>query len=270
MNINKLQNAIIFGFDSAWTDRVKGAICSMSFDADHRQKFCEPELVSFSEATEFIEEKSKGLSYCLVALDQPTIVNNTTGSRPVDKIAASLISFVGGGVQPANKSKKAMFGPEAPIWIFKDKLKAKDDPEQAQSAVDGNFLIEVFPALTLTAWNPKFAQRLGAPKYNPANRRRFNMNDWLAVHSTIEQKATKMGLSSVADWVRGSSKNIAPRKADQDKLDSIICLMAGITWRVGNISDSMLLGDVDTGFIATPVSEETRVRLEKAKCRNRL
>jgi predicted RNase H-like nuclease len=46
---------------------------------------------------------------CVVTIDQPTMVPNPGGMRPVDKVAASLISWLGGGVQPANRSKKGMF-----------------------------------------------------------------------------------------------------------------------------------------------------------------
>lgn len=269
MKSNKLHNIIIFGFDSAWTDRIKGAICSISFDARGGHSFNPPLLVSFEEALNIINDRSQDIPLSLVAIDQPTIVNNPTGSRPVDKIAASLISFVGGGVQPANRSKVAMFGDQAPIWTFKDKLGASDDPEHAQTSIKGTFLIEVFPALSLTAWNPKFAQRLGAPKYNPANRCKFKPDDWCAVLSTITQTATALGLSSIADWTRASSNNEAPSKADQDMLDAVICLLAGVTWRVGNANETMLLGDVKSGFIAAPVSAYTRPRLERAISTNK-
>lgn len=231
--------------------------------------FNPPVLVSFEEALNIINDRSLNIPFSLVAIDQPTIVNNLTGSRPVDKIAASLISFVGGGVQPANLSRTAMFGDQAPIWSFKDKLGASDDPEQAQTSIKGTFLIEVFPALSLTAWNPKFAQRLGAPKYNPAKRRKFKLDDWGAVLSTIEQKATALGLASIADWAQNSLRNTAPQKADQDMIDAAICVLAGVTWRIGNANETMLLGDVKSGFIAAPVSADTRPRLERAMSANK-
>jgi hypothetical protein len=53
----------------------------------------------------------------------------------VEKVAASLISWMGGGVQPANRGKLAMFGPKAPIWDFLEKLAATENPEDARTAV---------------------------------------------------------------------------------------------------------------------------------------
>lgn len=87
----------IIGFDSAWTDNPK-----------------------------------KPGAVCVIRLDQPTIVPNLTGSRPVDKVTGSLISWVGCGVQPASRAKKGMFDDAAPIWRFKSALGASDDPEEAR------------------------------------------------------------------------------------------------------------------------------------------
>jgi predicted RNase H-like nuclease len=39
----------------------------------------------------------------LIALDQPALVPNLTGMRPVERVAARLISRLGGGVQPSNR-----------------------------------------------------------------------------------------------------------------------------------------------------------------------
>ena len=165
ISIHKPQaETIIFGFDSAWTDNPKapGAICAIAFDRRGRASFLSPRLVSFEQAHGFIEAKRSDFPLCLVALDQPTIVRNDRGSRPVDRVAASLVSFVGGGVQPANRSKGNMFGDDAPIWGFKRKLGAHEDPEAYRAAQAGLFLVEVFPALALPALNPVFGQRMGA------------------------------------------------------------------------------------------------------------
>ncbi|MEI7601546.1 MAG: DUF429 domain-containing protein, partial [Aestuariivirga sp.] len=100
--VSPQSSTVIFGFDSAWTDAPKapGAICAIAFDDHGQVEFHEPRLVSFAEARVFIEALRQDFAVSIVALDQPTIVPNASGSRPVDKVAASLVSFVGGGVQP--------------------------------------------------------------------------------------------------------------------------------------------------------------------------
>ena len=90
------------GFDSAWADRKKapGAICSVQFDGARFVDFRAPGLVGFDGALAYVKAIRRRDLPTLVALDQPTIVPNETGMRPVDKVAASLISWMGGGVQP--------------------------------------------------------------------------------------------------------------------------------------------------------------------------
>lgn len=66
-----------------------------------------------------------------------------------------------------------MFGVDAPIWRFLKRLGAEEDPERSRTAESGLFIIEVFPALALAAFEARFNGRLKAPKYNPANRKSF-------------------------------------------------------------------------------------------------
>ena len=266
---NPQSSTVIFGFDSAWTDAPKapGAICAIAFDDRGQVQFHEPRLVSFTDARAFIEVLCKDFAVSLVALDQPTVVPNATGSRPVDKVAASLVSFVGGGVQPANRSKIGMFCDNAPIWSFLSELDATEDPVEARVASAGHFLIEVFPALALPSLEDDFAQRLRAPKYNPQNRKKFRMEDWRAVARVIQATADEFGVVGLVDWACSMRSLTQPRKSDQDRLDAALCALIGLAWRAGPVSCSAMLGDLRSGYMVTPISEATRPRLEQAAIR---
>lgn len=267
--VNPQSSTVIFGFDSAWTDAVKapGAICAIAFDDLCRVQFHEPRLVSFADARAFIKALRKNFAVSLVALDQPTVVPNAAGSRPVDKVAASLVSFVGGGVQPANRSKIGMFCDHAPIWSFLSELDATEDPIEARAARAGHFLIEVFPALALPAFDDEFAQRLRAPKYNPKNRKKFRLEDWRAVARVVRATAEGFGVSGLADWTRQMDVLAQPRKSDQDRIDAALCALIGLAWRAGPVTCSAMLGDLNTGYMITPISDATRPRLEQAAIR---
>ena len=219
--------------------------------------------MGFDQALAFIEAERQGYRLCLVALDQPSIVPNTTGSRPAERVAASVISFIGGGVQPANRAKAEMFGDAAPVWRFLDALGAVQDPMAVPEAEAGLFLIEVFPALALPGFEPAFATRLGAPKYNPANARKFRIADWQAVCATVTRVAAGLGLAPMALWAEAMAALETPKKADQDRLDAAICALIGLIWRDGGWPATMI-GDLTAGFIVAPVSEPTRARLERA------
>ena len=87
-------SSVIFGFDSAWTDnpRAPGAICALIRDPGAPPRFVAPQLAGFDAALSFIDSHRAGRR-SLVALDQPTVVPNLAGSRPADKVAASVVIF---------------------------------------------------------------------------------------------------------------------------------------------------------------------------------
>jgi predicted RNase H-like nuclease len=256
----------VVGFDSAWTDNVKapGAVCAIRCTRDGQLSSSAPELTNFDEAFRFISAEHSRCDVCIVALDQPTIVPNLSGMRPVDKVAASLISWLGGGVQPANRSKMGMFDDAAPIWRFTERLKANDDAEVARSADRGLFLIEVFPALALPSLEAAYFGRLVAPRYNPANRKRFRLPDWVGVTTMVSHHAATLGLTSLATWAHEAGLNQVPKKSDQDKLDAVICALVGHLWRAKPGTETIMVGDLQSGYMVAPASPEVRARLQIA------
>ena len=260
----------VVGFDSAWTDNAKapGAVCAIRCDHHGYLSSSDPQLASFNEAFDFIAAEQLKCDVCVVAIDQPTIVPNLGGMRPVDKVAASLISWLGGGVQPANRSKKGMFDDDAPIWRFKQRLSASEDAEVARSAEQGLFLIEVFPALALPSLEAVYFGPLAAPCYNPGNKGRFRLSDWIGVTTMVDRHAATLGLGSLATWASNASLISKPRKSDQDKLDAAICALVGMLWRSKDRSESIMVGNAEFGYMIAPASPEVRARLREAATRH--
>jgi predicted RNase H-like nuclease len=250
------------GFDSAWTDNPTspGAICSIDYDGQF-SGFKEPALVRFSQALDFVRGIQRPDQLTLVAIDQPTIVPNQSSMRPAERVAASAISWLGGGVQPANRARVGMFDDGAPIWSFLKELGATEDPERARSAKDGLHIMEVFPALALPAFHEDFCGRLRAPRYNPA-RRTFRKEDWVRVIEVVTAESEKLGCSIAAEWCASLQALGNPRKSDQDRLDAVICLLIAIRWRLSPRDQSVMIGDTTHGYIVAPVTEETRRRLK--------
>lgn len=260
----------IVGFDSAWTDKLTapGAVCAIRSDAQGRRSSSEPQLATFDQALDFIEAERARCDVCIVALDQPTIVPSLTSMRPVDRVAASLISSLGGGVQPANRSKTGMFDDSAPIWRFKSRLGASDDAEAARFASHGLFLIEVFPALALPSLEAAYFGRLLAPRYNPEKRRRFRAPDWSSVTEAVRRHAGLEIIPELALWAQKANSLAAPRKGDQDKLDAAICALVGLMWRTKPPPETVMIGDLETGYMIAPASAEVRSKLKMAALRS--
>ncbi|MFO1126149.1 MAG: DUF429 domain-containing protein [Methylocystis sp.] len=248
------------GFDSAWTDNsaAPGAICAVGIENDRPVRFETPQLASFDQALCFIPKTRSEDDATLIALDQPTVIPNLTGMRPVDRVAASLISWLGGGVQPANRGKRGMFCDDSPIWRFKRELGSEENPEQARVATNGLYLMEVFPALALPTLETGFYGRLRAPKYNPDRKKKFRTADWVRVAEAAARAAHMMGCKELAKWCNAAGQTDDPQKADQDKLDAVLCVLIAIYWRLRPREASLLLGDPDKGYMVLPASREVR------------
>lgn len=256
-------NTTIVGFDSAWTDKVSapGAVCAIRVLGDSGTVFEPPRLATFAQALDFIRAERMSADRVIVALDQPTIVPNQSGSRPVDKVAGSLVSWTGGGVQPANRSKLGMFDDNAPIWHFKSELGAIEDPEASRSAADGLHIIEVFPALALTSLMPAHCGRKLGAKYNPQRRRSFCLDHWSGVVGCAAEFGQANEVGGLSAWAQAHAAASAPRKSDQDLLDAALCAMIGYLWLFGLRSQLLQIGDLHSGYMVTPAIGEARRRL---------
>lgn len=254
------------GFDSAWTDspRAPGAICALINRPGKLPIFHAPRLATFDEALAFIREMQTLASLTMVALDQPTIVKNTTSLRPVERVAASLVSWLGGGVQPSNRSRVGMFCDKSPIWKFLYALGATENPEAAREAVDGLYLMEVFPAIALPSLAPEFFGRLAAPRYNPARRKTFKQADWASVTTALATRFETFSCEEATSWLLQAAVMPHVTKADQDRLDAMICLWIALHWRLRNREDSLVIGSADEGYMVLPVVDGVKARLVAA------
>ena len=160
------------------------------------------------------------------------------------------MSYTGGGVQPANRGKHAMFGDAAPLWPFLNWVDARQEVAQSRRAVAGHFLIEVFPALALAGLHDGFATRLSAPKYNPQNRRKFRQADWCAVCRVAAGKAEALQVPVLADWFADMGDLPAPKKGDQDRLDAALCALIGLIWRTAPEGEAVCIGDERGGILS--------------------
>jgi len=254
------------GFDSAWTNnpQAPGAVCAVTFADGAAVDFKCPRLARFDQALAFIQELRSRSEFLLVAIDQPTIVPNITSMRPVERVAASLVSWLGGGVQPANRGRLGMFCDASPIWEFLKALGATEDPGQARVAIEGLYVMEVFPALALASLAPACCGRLKRLRYNPGRKKAFRHDDWVTVANAASLEARTLGCDELARWCTSVAGNAQPRKTDQDQLDAAICLLIALRWRLRPREESLMLGDLASGYMILPASPDVRERLTAA------
>ena len=199
----------------------------------------------------------------IVLLDQPTIVKNPTGQRPVENIVGSSVSLRYGGMQPANTAREVMFGKEAPVWPFLTRFGGPGDPLEP---IADTSVFETYPALAMMAlgWmlpDSRAAGRL--PKYNPERKKTFSISDWQYVCGLASGAFRDCSLMDIVQWINHTARNPSPRKSDQDALDACVCLLVAVYLADGK--DSLMVGNRHTGYIVVPYDTGLRAELD-ARC----
>jgi predicted RNase H-like nuclease len=255
---------LLIGYDSAWTRENRGAIIGVFRENDGTLRELErPRVANFSEASDAVSEWQNKTSPCatIVLIDQPTIVTNAAGQRPVENIVASPVSLRYGGMQPANTSQSEIFGTEAPIWQFLEKFGGGSDPF---SLTEDEQVFETYPVLALIAlgWVLPDKRKTGRlPKYNPRRRTTFSIDDWRHICDRLSDEIAARQLSSLGAWISGIKAKHSPRKRDQDGLDACICLLVAL--HLAESKDCLMVGNSDTGYIVVPHGNGLRWELEE-------
>lgn len=254
---------LLVGFDSAWTPTNSGALIGVLQHGD--STFTElgpPQIVDYCEAEEVILkwQAVEAPTTTIVLLDQPTIVKNVTGQRPVENLVGSPVSHRYGGVQPANTSRDAMFGKGAPVWGFLNRFGGPADP---LASVGDTRVFETYPVLAMIAleWmlpDTRAAGRL--PKYNPERRKTFSISDWQHVCEHTSSAFLERGLTKTARWIDTAALNASPRKTDQDGLDACLCLLVALVLAEGK--DCLMVGNQVSGYIVVPYGAGLHAELD--------
>lgn len=237
--------ALLVGFDSAWTPTNSGALVGILQREDKTfHELGAPQSADFPEAQRVILawQAEHAPTATLVLLDQPTIVRNATGQRPVENLVGSPVSLRYGGIQPANTGRAEMFGA-------------------------GTRVFETYPVLVMIAlgWTlPDLRPAGRLPKYNPERKRTFTLADWQHVCELASRAFRARGLMGITDWLDRVARKPSPRKNDQDGLDACLCLLVAL--HLVERKDCLIVGDQATGYIVVPDDARLRAELDD-RCR---
>ena len=259
---------LIVGFDSAWTSKKTGAISVvLQIDDGTLQEIGPPRQTDYREATDIIRlwQAEKSPMVTIIMLDQPTIVNNAAGQRPVENLVGSPVGRRYGGVQPANITKKEMFGKDAPVWRFLDQFGGAANP---LTSLANTQVYETYPVLAMIAlgWALPDKRATGRlPKYNPDRKRTFSITDWRHVCRLASIMFQERGLKETVAWLDRAARNNSPRKVEQDALDACVCLLVALHF--AERKDCLMVGDLQTGYMVVPYCAGLHAELEARCCK---
>ena len=248
-------SCVCIGYDSAWTADSVGAVSAISEDPADCRQFYTPVPLRFEGATEAISSFMPAATLRVLAIDQPTIVPNTAGSRPVERAVAGVVNSMRGGVQPANRGKIGMFDDAAPIWKLIRELGYPQSPH-ANRPMSGSYLLEVYPCLNLLGLVPRFLTRGECAKYNPTLAT-FRIEDWRSVCLLLSGYGARHRIAGLDDWARKRAELVSPRKPDQDQVDAALSAVVAFEWAHRGLTSpaGVVVGDTATGYMFTPASD---------------
>jgi addiction module HigA family antidote len=256
---------LLVGFDSAWSANNSGALVGVLFGDNGKFRELDPPLeANYLEAENLISrwQDEHSAETAIILLDQPTIVRNAIGQRPVESICGSPVGRRYGGMMPANTGMANMFGGEAPVWGFLDRFGGPVDP---RGSMENSGVIETYPVLTMIAlnWmlpdtNENSRPQGRLPKYNP-ERDTFCIEDWQHVCAKASHEFREWGFEEAVEWLDNASENVAPDNGDQDCLDAYLCLLAGIY--LAKRKDCLMVGNLQSGYLVVPDSAQLREEL---------
>jgi predicted RNase H-like nuclease len=107
-------------------------------------------------------------------------------------------------------------------------------------------------------------KNLGAPKYNPAVRKRFQPVAWQSVLRVLIQLGLSHTLQNFDSWCETMLGKASPRKSDQDKVDALICAFVGLHWLRAPRVQSVMIGDLESGYMIAPAPNGIHEKLASA------
>jgi predicted RNase H-like nuclease/ppGpp synthetase/RelA/SpoT-type nucleotidyltranferase len=189
---------------------------------------------------------------CLVAIDAPLVVTNSTGQRPAETALNRVFQKYDAGAHPANTSKPE-FAKTPRGARLADALGLDMDPESGS----GRRAIEVYPhpatvVLFRLARTLKYKQKKG----RKLDQLRSELLRLMTEIENLEGSQVPLRVTDNAGW-QGLRRAVetAERKSElrraEDPVDAVVCAYIGL-YATRRPDDITIYGDFATGYIVTP------------------
>ncbi|MBI2392020.1 MAG: DUF429 domain-containing protein [Deltaproteobacteria bacterium] len=248
------------GFDSAWGGKAPGAMCDLQEVAGALQFVGAPRRLSWDEAIRRVDDWASWDDH-VVAIDQSLIVPNDTGMRPVERrLQSALMHPFRCGAHASNTGNERCFGSTAGIWRFVDALVRRgyrQEPMAVARAERGRFFFECYPHPAL----------LGLFDLDAVLRYKHRSGDAEAWREAL-RLVRSLGEPGRAPRLVGVEQQVPAdwrhTKEHEDLLDAIVSAYVAAFFRAHGTVRSLMVGDLASGYMVTPVSARTGAALRAA------
>ncbi len=237
------------GIDLGWKSQPSG-LCSLEWIDGQLQLLDLDRKDAIADILTWIDQTVKLDEPAIIAVDAPTLIPNTTGSRLPDKLSHKYFGKYHAGCYPANQNlpfaeRTINFGLELESRGF---AHAPTIEPQKLS----RYQIEVFPHPAIV--NLFNLERILKYKKGRLSDRRLELiklqNYLLDILPSISPPLRSLHLCR--SFPSEIPTTGAALKATEDKLDSLICAYVAAYWWHWGEQRNLVLGDRTTGYIIIP------------------
>ena len=237
------------GVDFGWSSGASG-LCCLQWQNNILEILDLTTILEIEDILTWIDHQTSPDFPALIAVDAPTIINNSTGMRLPDKLTHKYFGRYHAGCYPANLSLKFAHRTTG----FSQSLLTRNfqhaptiEPQQP-----GRYQIEVFPhpaTINLFGLEKILKYKKGklADRRRELTRLRGYITNILPKLQPALNLASRAQIPAIADKQTGKEL-----KAIEDQLDSLICAYVAAHWWYWGGLKNMVLGNIDTGFIVIP------------------
>jgi predicted RNase H-like nuclease len=259
------------GLDLAWSPKNGSGIAILEGGKNRAELIASGIVYSDSDIVDYINRHVSN-NPAFIAIDAPLIVPNETGRRHVEALVGNLFRKYDAGAHPSNRQRLAQWsgtirGEEISKLLEKEKY--THDPEIKQYEEKRKFF-EVFPhpSMVVLFQMNKILQY----KAKPHRDYDFRWGEFKKYQNYLKELANKKPAVIIPKKV--TSQNVKKLKSQalkdyEDLLDGIFCAyIAYYAWC--NPEKCEILGDMNKGYILTPITESMQKQLKEIKSQSSL
>ncbi|MES2461512.1 MAG: DUF429 domain-containing protein [Armatimonadota bacterium] len=256
------------GIDLAWGSKNTTAAAALEGNPAQGATLIASDdaLLTDEQILSFVRENDTGEGL-LVAIDAPTIVPNETGRRPCEALLSRCMAKAQAGPHPANRT--LLSGADGTVRgeRIAAALAAEGLPQTPYlgsltvgSALRAAFEVFPHPAHVALFGLERTLKYKAKPKRTPETRhseyRRYA--DFLIALRTADPPLTLPPEASLHVGIDTVALKPAALKRYEDALDALTCAYIALYYHRWGGEKCAILGDLETGFIVTPVNGSMR------------
>ncbi len=261
---------LFIGIDLAWSTKNGSGIAVIEGDKTKSKLISADLTFSDADIIKYVREKAKNEN-SFIAIDAPLIVPNESGRRKAEEIVGNLFRKYNAGAHPSNRKRLSQWsgkirGEEISKLLEKEGF--KQDPYIKKFENSRKFF-EVYP-------HPSMVVLFDLEKVIPykAKPKRDYESRWSAFEkyqrllAGLKKSKTKLELD---DLLKTNVRRLKAQKLKdyEDRLDAVFCAyIAYYAW--ANPDKCEVLGNMDEGYILTPVTEAIKKQIKNQKTQTKL